>query len=262
MPNDVPDWTSQAGQAAPLLLKQSPSDSGLYTVNDAAAHTFQFTIPAGAKAVRFVASYAAGTAATNIQLVGDFSSPVLGNYILHSFGALAGGAQNDDTRRLLPGDTTLTLNVQLSAGSMSFMLSSFSDTADSVVELGGTIGVFDGFPIVVRQSATATPSPWQGPTSTVAFTGNFVAGVPQVLIPGVAGLRVYVHSVFLVANAATNLSLQDTAGVLVAQGSANGAAIGLQTDLKGVPTPTGTGLRLVTSLNAGINGTLSVAQAA
>jgi len=259
---DVPDWTSQSGQAAPILLKQVPSDSGLYSINDALLHTYTFTIPAGSKAVRYVASYAAGTGATLVQLTGNFSAPVLGDYILHGFAVQATVTRNDDTRRLLPGDTTLTLNIQLSAGSMSFMLSAFSDTADAVFELGGNIGVFDGFPIVVRQSSTATPSPWQGPTLTVPISINFVGGVPQTVLAGVAGQRTYVHSLFLVANAAAVVSLQDSAGGAFVQGAAQVAGVCLDMDVKGVPTPVGTGLRILTSVGVGINGTIAVQQAA
>jgi hypothetical protein len=217
MPNDIPDWTTSGAAAAPVVLKQAPADSGKYVVNDALAHTYTFTIPAGAKAVRAIFQYGAGTGATNVQLTGDFSATVLGDYIRHAFGVQPNASINDDTRRLVAGDTVLTLQVQLSAGSLEFTLATYTDTADLVVELGGNIGVFDGFPIVTRTSATASPASWQAGTNAASILAtNVASGAALVVIPGVANQRVRLARYELYqdgANVAGRWILEDTTAV-------------------------------------------------
>jgi hypothetical protein len=143
------------------------TDRGDYTISDALAHVFTFPIPAGAQALRLLAVFAAGSSCTTFTVEGNFSNAAYSAfgagspkfYINHAFGIQASETVTDDTRRLIAGDTQLTVRLQLGVGSCTFVAMVFMGLADLVAELGGNIGVFDSFPIIVRNAST--PAVWQ-----------------------------------------------------------------------------------------------------
>lgn len=125
---------------------------------------------------------------------------------------------------------------------------------------GGTVAASLGQSLLVSM-IKATPAPWQSGVNSVTMSANFVGGTAQQQVAGVANEIVYVHDVFIVANAATNVSVRSTSThTLIAQGSANAAGIALDWDGHGRQAPTGEGVEVLTSVNAGLNGTIGFTQ--
>lgn len=125
---------------------------------------------------------------------------------------------------------------------------------------GGTVAASLGQSMLVSM-IKATPAPWQSGVTSVTMSANFVGGTPQQQVAGVAGELVYVHDVFIVANAACNVTVRsDTTHKNIAQGSANAAGVALDWDGHGRQAPVGEGIEVLTSANAGLNGTIGFTQ--
>ena len=129
----------------------------------------------------------------------------------------------------------------------------FQAVGDLVAEIGGLIGVFNSFPLIVRNASN--PQPWQAATANAPATVAAVAaGGTQVLIPAAAGVTVYLHDYSFsqdAANAAAHWQLQDTTGAVIASWfDAAVRHVFAEGDFGGFPVPAGRGVQI---LNGGAN---------
>lgn len=218
-----------------------------FTVAAGVTAPFRFTLPAGTVDVRILAT-AGG-------LLFGYSLLVLGHQTVEQY---YGDPQAPGTPLAVPVPTLpFTIPIERDWDSqLDFTVvgdpaqaTSYFLSALFAPETPGQAGA--------SQSVTMpTPQPWQAPTLSAPFSANFVAGVAQVEINATAGSTVFVHSIFVVTNAATNVSVQDTTGSGFSQGSAQAAGIALQVDHKGQPLTRGRGVQIVSLVNAALNGVI------
>lgn len=220
-PSSMSSSSSTAVQAPIVALKQTPGDSGIYTINDLAPHTFTFALPPNTQGIRWKWRSTSGATFTQMNLVGNVSG-VLNPYNGASFDGQTVGASNQQDQFFIieATDTAIIVNVDLAAGDVSFELDAYVSPTVVAAQLVGTIGVVDGFAIVTRTSLSALPAPWQAPRSSSLLGLVIGPGATAVIVPGVVGQFVWLFPTSLsidVAVATGALSLADTTGVGIHQ---------------------------------------------
>lgn len=240
------------------LTSEQPIDSFTQPPNVATANRL-YRLPAGTQNVRLQVN-------GNAQLVSFTGLKVLGNgtgniYVLPSSNPGNTGGF-DLWFKPEPADVAagilFSLDTTGSANAVEVNLTADLAMNFVVASLAGA-GTNSGSPLLVENT---TPAPWQQAKSSVTMSANFVGGTPQSQIAGVVGQIPYIHDVFIVANAAANVSVRsDSTHVLIAQGSANAAGIALDWDGHGnQKCPAGEGIEVITSVNTGLNGTIGFTQ--
>jgi len=205
-PSSMAASSSTAVQAPIVALRQAPSDSGIYTINDVAVHVFQFVLPSNTQGIRWKWRSSGGATFTQMHLLGN-NTGVLNPYNGANFdGSVVGASTQEDQFFIVEStDTQILVTVQLAAGDVSFELDAYVSPIVVAAQLVGNIGNKDGFAIVVRTSQTATPAPWQAARLSAGNPGALVAvagGARATLVPAVAAQRIYVFDVDLVFGAA------------------------------------------------------------
>lgn len=175
----------------------SLQNKGLYTISDLTDRTFTFVIPPGTQSIRLDAFTGnVGAQWTNFHLTGDVSGKTYVSIDNQSFPA--SGFEQNSTFRPLACDTVLSLRLTLTAAvAIVFVLSAALVTEDLIAELGGTVGVADNQPIVVRTSSSAAPAYWQSSPNVKLISAAPGAGLAVALGIGVAGKLITPHDFFL-----------------------------------------------------------------
>jgi hypothetical protein len=174
-----------------VVLKNMAADSGIYTINDVATHTYVFNLPPNTQGFRWQVVSDTGCTITRLDIVGNNSGPLApyaneGNLSGQVFGA---NTQVEAWFILSAIDTALTVTVQLAAGDVKFEVDAYVSPTVTAVQLTGQIGNSDNFAIVVRESQTAPPSPYQVPQYSAGGTVAVTAGTDFTLLAAVANFR-------------------------------------------------------------------------
>lgn len=172
-----------------VVLKNVPSDSGIYTVTDAAVHTYTFNLPPNTQGFRWQILSNGGCTITQLTIEGNNSGDLAPYANTGDFSGFVFSANTQVEQFFILSaiDTQLIVTVHLAAGDVSFEVDAYATSTVQAVQLTGLVGNDDNFAIVVRESQTADPAPWQVPAYVAAGTLAVTVGVDFTLLAGAAG---------------------------------------------------------------------------